>query len=318
MAYQDQYLGSIRAAVKRVRQLVDEPSIEAKYSDRDIVDLLNESWSEVVGDVFACAQHPPYAQHDIQLSTSQYVYPLPASVGEIRRIAKFSDNDEVEWEILPEGLLNPSGYGIILDGNHLLRMRPEHGLSDVITIEYIPSGDITCHVGQVILSGATTTVFPVSPTAADVLLGDLDGRPNAYAGCIFRWLSHGGTTSLKPAGYNVFPVQVRRIASYSVAAPSVTVVPAFDFDPTSLPNQELRSTYEIYPVEAPVIWPVIARHTARLISGMENKTGRFKTLTQLYEEAKRACVLRWGSLETRLGQSMETVTPENLDHYGIL
>ncbi len=314
MATSQQTGGELAAAIRSIRRLTDEPAIRAKYTDDVLMDLLNEAWQEVVHDLYAQADTPPWASFDVATVADQINYVLPASVGEIQRIKILDSSNELISEIIPSSHLNPFGYGIRFEGTQRFALEPTMLAGHTIRIEYIPSGDIVMHSGQVGFDDCTSTVLtlPVPNDTDDdvkVLSGSVDARPNAYLGA---YLGLIGITS-EPGPYPRFPIQQRIVASSSALDGTLTVSPAFDFDPSEV-FQSGHIQYEVYPMEAPVVWPVLTKHVARSIAGFENKKERFKLLTQLYAEAKRACCLKWANMETRAGDSMDARTIDNEEY----
>lgn len=308
-----QTAGEIQRAIYSIREYMDEPSLQAKYTDTRLLQKLNESWQEVLYDLYAQAVNPPLACYAVTLTTSQQYYLLPASVGEIRRIVRLDSSGNVIWEVIPDAWLSPSGPGIVFEGTQRFWLSTGHiQEGDQIEIQYIPSGNVILHKGQseVDITLADTEFLLGDP--GDSLLGAVDRRPNAYLGCYLGLLDYGGPP---PAGHNFFPLQQRIITDYNVATGKLTVLPAFDFEwadlPTATPAPYI--SYEIYPIEAPIIWTVLARHVARVIAGVEGKKERFKTLTTLMAEAKRACALVWANAETRSGRNMPSATVDNRD-----
>lgn len=299
--------GAIAAAVARIREITDEPDVQAKYSDARLVSLMNEAWQTVTYDLYAQATNPPLARYTVTPVKDQFHYHLPANVGEVRRVCRRNSDGVMTAEIIPDPSLSVSGPGFRIEGLHSFYLNPpiKDSNADTFDIEYIPSGDTILQTGSVSVSGASTTVLPL---ASSPTLGEVDRRPYAYLGCYLGIY----TGSANPSGYDVFPVQQRIIEDYDIANQTVTVSVAFDFDPSDLGGGETVS-YEIYPMEAPIIWPVITREVARLIAGMEGDERRFKMLNALKSEAVRSCALTWANMEGITGNTMDAGTHRNPD-----
>lgn len=304
--------GEIQSCIARIRRLTDEPAIQAKYSDAVLVGLMNDAWAEVIGDLYAQAVAPPLASLAVQLVPGTQWYDLPASLGEVRRIVHMDSRGNLVWELVPDSLLAPVGPGIRFDGFRRFWVAPDvASLSPTIHIQYIPNGSLAMHVGQASKTGCTASSFVLAAPGSTILAGTFDNRPNAYQGACLSLLSQADNGL--PAGHSVWPIQQRVIEQYAVASRTVTVAPNFDFNPGSLTGSGLI-TYEVYPMEAPIVWPVIGLHVARQLVSDENKSKRFQHLTVRLAEAKRACALRWASLETRKGPHINTLTVDNPDY----
>ncbi len=318
MASGDQSGGQIGRAIRTIRRLIDETPIQAKYKDESLIALMEEGWPEVLTDLYSVSMTPPLARYTVTPVVGQRYYGLPATVGEIRRIvARDTTTGRPTWEIIPHATLNPYGPGISFEGNQrcILEPTPQDASSTAFDVEYVPSGSVSLHVGRVPVTaingstGTDTFYLAGADPASQVMYGEIDRRPNAYLGSFLAVTDCEG--GLKPTGYAKFPVQERIIQSYSLADLSVTIEPDFDFDFGDFPAQDKLLSYEIYPVEAPLVWPVLTRWVARYIAGAENRAARFRTLTQMYSEAKRACILSWANKQTRSGRDMNVVSVDN-------
>jgi hypothetical protein len=302
--------GQIARAIQRVRQMVDDPETNAKFSDATIVQLLSESWSEVIGDLFAASDHPPLSRFTLTPVASQQYYYLPSSVGEILRVAERDGTTGlVKTEITPRNELSPWGPGIRFHGPHRVELTPIPTADwrvDSWEVLYIPNGDVSLVAGTTAALDSNSTSTAIRLNLSSSTYGTPDQRPNAYVGCYIALVA----ASDLPAGYSQFPIQERIISAYDVATGTVTVDVPFDFDIGSVLAGDTVN-YEIFPFEAPIVWRVIATYTARNIAGFENKTGRFKTLNQMYAEAKRACILRWTNFQTRNSQGFDVRTVDN-------
>jgi hypothetical protein len=268
MAVQSQSGGQLASALSRVRKWVDDPVVRSKYSDALILDLMNETWCEVLTDLFNQATNVPIARFDITLVKDQADYTLPANTGEILRIAKLdSDTGIPNWEVVPGSFLNPYGWGFRFEGSQRVILNPTPTASDdVLTVEYIPAGDIMLHVGKAPIANMTSSALQLATTGPNVLTGTVDRRPNAYLGCYVSVFD--SDNGAPPDGYRVFPVQERIITAVDVADQTVTVSPDFDFD-ASAQSAFQNVKYEVYPVEAPIVWPIVTLYVAAKIVAIQ-------------------------------------------------
>lgn len=312
MAVQAQSQGQIVWALARIRKLIDDPSARTKFSDTHLLDLLNECWTEVLTDLYNVAENVPSVNFDITLVADQSDYMLPASIGEITRVVQRDDNGLVTSELIPRGLLNPWGHGFRIHGNTRIVFNPAPTAGETISVEYIPSGDVLLHRGSA--AAGLFTVNSVNIKTATILEGALDRRPNAYLGYVIALLcmtdSADSDVGDAPGSFGAFPVQERIISTVDFSSGiTLGVSPDFDFDPSAeAPDGYFR--YEIYPAEAPLVWPCLCYYAAAKLAATEKKTAQYKLMLDLFEKSKRATALRWTNAQSRAGKAFETDTPE--------
>lgn len=304
--------GNLAAALATIRRRTDEPTVRAKYTDPILVDMLNESWQEVLPDLYNQADNPPLARYTVTLTQGQRYYNLPCTVGEIQRIAKRDTNNRVQWEIIPRDRLNPAGPGITFEGTQRFLIDPDFVQSEEIEVLYIPSGDCYMASGTATPAAGSTNTLRIIGSGTAVTMGAVDRRPNAYIGGILNIYRFDGSP---PSGYSQFPIQQRIVRSYNVATGTLTVEPDFDMDLSGLASPSSLLYWEVYPLEATCVWPVLTRHVARMILSDEAKSARFQLMTQLYQEAKRACALRWSNFQTRHGDKLGNNIIDNAEYY---
>jgi len=324
MPVTQQSVGMIASAVDRIYELTMDTSIRSRYPAARLVDVMQESWAEVLNDLYASAENPPLARVDVSLADGQEYYALPPNVGEIRRVAKFNpDTGLAEWELVNQNLLNPFGNGISFEGGQRFRINPTPTGAETVTVEYIPSGDVLLSSGTCRASDATaSTIVLEDDGVVGPQLGAIDRRPNAYVGSYVALLGCQQANAA-PSGYGVFPIQERIVNSYSVATGTLTVKPDFDFNPsteTALTSEEgngLYLLYETYPIEAAFVWPVITRFVARQLLGVDAKGTKFRIMTQLYEEAKQAVIRKWATWQTRSPKHFAMDTADNMEYANV-
>lgn len=306
----NQTTGAIATAISKVRLYLDEPSVRAKYSDTDILTLMEDLWPEVWLDIYAAADNPPLARYSFTPVVDQRYYNLPCTIGEILYITKRNTNNQIEWEITPRSLYHPMGPGISFEGNHRLLLELPVDSTAALEILYIPSGNVHMHTSTVLGTAFTSSTVVLDTTPST---GTYDRRPNSYVGSMIRVLA--SSTGTNPSGYAVFPVQERIIKEFNVATSTITVEPDFDVDFSALSDAGSNSlTYEIYPVEATLIWPTLIRRVAYEIATIENKRDRASGLEKLYAQAKRACALHMANFQTRNPHSFDPRTVKNEDY----
>ena len=116
--------GFLSTVVTCVRQRVDEPDTNTKYSDADIIRHFHNAVSSIMQDVNVRTDHPILVLYDVTLVPGQQTYQLPPTVGEVWRIAKInSTTGRPDWEINPTTEFAPGGYGFSIEGSTLRLLR---------------------------------------------------------------------------------------------------------------------------------------------------------------------------------------------------
>lgn len=299
MTPQRQTNGTLATVCSRIRQQLDEPTLVAKYTDEIIVDRLNEIWPEVVRDLYGAAQNPPLSRFDVTIAADQEYGILPATAGEIREILVLeSASGDTIGEIKPRSRFNAYGRGIAFEGSHRFRMDPIQTAPTYLRFLYVPDGSGVLLSGSLPKDQFTTTTVVLDTTDLTTSLGSVDQRPNAYLGSLIHLTGYNGYA---PTSYVRFPVQTRPITGYNVATGTLTVDPAWDFDPATLPTTvpESKIAFEVYPPEAQGLFGLLWRAVARDICIMEGRTDRAKSIGFRYAEVRRTTLLAWNHKQTR-------------------
>lgn len=316
MPMQDQSTGQLRGAIAQIRLFLDDPSVRVKYSDTKILDLMNESYQEILRDVYAMALNKLTMKFPITFTDGTDYYQLPPTVGEVIGITYTNDYGSTEVDLLPRPWGSPYEFGWKVEAGGRLYVKPTLGLGwpNTLDLEYVPSGDVVMHVGRIDKTTATTTKIYMGEVASPTVVGSIDRRPHAYKGCYLSLFAHENTAQ-KPAGYDRYPIQQRIISTWDVASGETVVDPAFDFDPSTLNDAgSLYSLYEVYPMEAQLVMPAVIRHVARNIAIIEDRMTKAKGMERLYAEAKRSVALAWASAQSRRNTRMSNQVRDNYDY----
>lgn len=292
--------GVLTTLCNRVRQALDEPTLQAKYDDAYIINLANEAWPEVIVDLYGAASNPPLARHDVAITDQQTYGVLPATVGEVRRIEVWDqDGVTLNGEILPRSRFNAYGQGLAFEGTHRFRIEPATLAACILRFYYVPSGEAVLLKGTTAISQQTSTTLTLnSGTTAN--LGAIDRRPNAYIGSIVRTLAYSGAL---PAGYLRYPVEDRQVSAYDVATGVITTESPWTLYGSLMPAPLGNLTYEIFPPEAQGVFPVLWIKVARDICITENRADKAKLLTARMMEVRRTMMLAWSRKQTRTPQN---------------
>ena len=306
--------GVLTTVCNRVRQALDEPTLQAKYTDTRIIERLNEAWPETVVDLYAAASNPPLARYDVTVTDNMLYGVLPATVGEVRRIELWnSDGVTLVGEIIPRSRFNAYGQGIAFEGTHRFRIEPNVLSASVLRFFYVPSGEAVLLKGTTPISQQTSTGLTLS-SATTASLGAIDRRPHAYIGSIIRTLSYTGGL---PSGYLRYPVEDRQISAYNVATGALTITEPWTLYSSLMPTPLGNLTYEIFPPEAQGVFPVLWLKVARDLCAEENRLDKFKVYSSRVLETRRAMMLAWSRKQTRSPQAYNgDVSLDNPDFNG--
>ena len=297
--------GFLTRTLSRIRLFTDEPSINAKYTDDNLLDLIESSWADILQELNRNSSAPIVVRHDVSVSTDATLdgntHLLPPTVGQVLRLSKVcSTTGRVEWEMMPRSRWNPAGHGIIVEGN-TIQFTPywDRG-SYTLRLTYIPKGDLRLHEGTFDNSGDVAITNDTDANQAEVILasspgtGTLDIRPNAYAGSVLRILGDVGGSPT--ADY----VQERIIRSYDVTTRTATVAPALTYVPsgTTVP-------YEIAPLLGQALDIVVALDVAAQVIGIEGDAKRAASTERQYARKMRTLRLNAANLEAIVGQRFQ-------------
>jgi len=288
--------GFLSDAVSLVRQMTDEPSTRPKYTNTDVVNMLQVGFSTVLTEVNINTDHPILVRHDITLVSGTLSYILPPQVGEIWRVAKIVSGGYVPiYEVWPDNHQSAHQSGFVVEGN-VFRLLTDWHSTDTLQILFVPLGEPSMHYGTAGASDDTDGLtIPLADTPTD---GTLDTRANAYAGYLIRIL----TSTEADESF----IQERTIVSYNNVTRVATVSPAFD--PTITDG---TITYEVIPAYSELLKHVVCMQVALNILGIEGNEKRMKTLNQRFAVAMRALKILISKKCSRFPGHMEGDTSDN-------
>ena len=293
--YEDSFL---TRAIAKVRQNVDEPSINAKYTDANIIEQLEFSYIAVLAEKNRNAQTPAVARITITIASDITTYILPYTVGSVVAIY---EGDGYGGKLFYDARsdYNALGKRIWVEGNTLkLQASGLMTLGTSLTVEYIPSGVARLHNGTCTLgSDGTTATLGATPH-----VGTLDTHTDGYIGSILRILNVTGTTVTG----NV--MQERTISAYNNVTRVATLSPALSPVATTSDGSIL---YEIAPAIHKGLDLIVALHAAYTIASIEGNLKRAKTILDLYRGAIRN--VRLDAYYSNLQQATE-VRGDNYDN----
>jgi hypothetical protein len=293
--------GFLSDCVNLIRKMTDEPSVDPKYTNGEIVDFLQTAFATIITDLNVNTDHPVLVRYNITLESGKQNYTLPPNVGEVWRVAKLNTTSGLpEYEMWPDNHFSSGQSGVVIEGN-TLRLLRDWKSSDMLEILFVPLGEPLMHYGTAGTMAAGSITFAATPTD-----GTLDTRANAYAGYLVRIL-----TSTGPAGYEKV-VQERLITAYD----NVTRVATLAEDWTALPTGTI--TYEVVPQYSLVLKHLVCLSAAMDILAIEASTKRLQALHARFVVKQRAMRLMVERKCARFPGHAEGDTSDNENRGGFL
>lgn len=286
--------GFLSDVVSLVRKATDEPSQSPKYTDGDIVELLQAGMDAVITDIHVNTDHPIVVRYSITLVDGTQDYILPPNVAELIRVAKVNTTSGLpEYEVWPGSHFNPGGHGWKLEGN-TIRLLRDWDSTDTLQLMYHPNAESAMHKATASTVGDTSVTFPSSVTD-----GTLGLRPNEYAGMLIRILS--STQNIQ---------EERVCTAYDVATRVATINKAWDTTPTG------TVVYEVVPIYSRLIKHVVALRTAIDLLSQEGNSQRMATLNQNYAIKLSAMRRALSKMEGRFPHHFDGDTWDNTNRGG--
>jgi hypothetical protein len=301
----------LKTIIERVRGFLDDPDLEAKYSDDYILrHIVRPAFASVMSRINNSSQSPIMHRLTLPLTKNVADYMLPPCVGEVWRLCVMDDSGRVLQEAIPRGVYNLRGPNWKIEGN-MLSFLP-YPNADYATMElwYIHSGDFSFVYspggasfqlnanrdgGTINISGAPT-------------LGEWDKRPSAYVGQMLRIIST--STSI--------PIEERIITAWTpngVTSPSWT--------PTAIWNFTLRKAltytgtgtmppFEIAPEGSENLWEAVAAASAMKLASYRKLSGEhFGMIQAAYRDAMKTTMDHYSNVQMRMPKSWEKDTVDN-------
>jgi hypothetical protein len=259
-----------------VREAVDEPIINAKYTDARIISHLEKAFILVLNEKNRSSKTPATVKQTISIVSGTTEYVLPYVMGSFLGLYNESDSG-FKYFYDGRGFYNPYGRGVWLE-DHTLHIQSGFslGIGMSPTAEWIPSGVARLHEGTCTLNADGTVVtFGETPNA-----GTLDTHIQAYAGSIFRILLVDGATVTGNC------MQERVITSYDNTTRQATL----DVALSPIPTTDVETGhiyYEIAPFISQGMDSVVALYTAYRISSIEGNLKRAKGILDAYRNELR-------------------------------
>lgn len=268
-SYSDSFLSR---GITDVREAIDEPIINSKYTDARIIEHLEKAYILVLNEKNRNDKTPAVVKQNITIVSGTTKYVLPHVMVSVYGIYYEDDwGQKIFYD--SRSRYNPYGQYVWLEGQTLCIQNVDYfGSGTILTIEWIPSGVARLHNGICTLNADGDVItLDATPNA-----GVLDTHHQAYAGSVFRILGADGTD-----GY----LQERNISAYDETTQEATLDVALSPIPTG--GQEGSIYYEIAPAISKGMDSVVALYTAYRIATIEGNLKRAKGILDAYRNELR-------------------------------
>lgn len=254
------------------RLFADEPSVNAKYTDAVLIGKIEQAYAHIISEVHRNKIDPIVARFEVTYTASSSItyHILPWLMGSIFGIyTETTAGSKVFYDSLSR--YNPYGRRIWVEGNTLCIQPNAISSGEVLVVEYIPTGTARLHTGTCTVD-STGKLVTFGATVTD---GTLDTHVNAYAGSIFKLVSHTSGT------YDF--LQERTITAYANSTRIATL------DTALSPNPESNATtsYEIAPAIHQGLDHVVALYMAYWLVSIEGSVVRARLLRNMYRDGIR-------------------------------
>lgn len=271
MGYDESFL---TRGIEDVREAVDEPIINKKYTDARIIRHLEKAFILVLNEKNRSNKTPATVKQTITIVSGLTQYVLPYIMGNFLGLYDLS---ETGCKIFYDGRspYNPFGRRVWLE-DHTLNIQTVDslGVGTELIAEWIPNGIARLHNGTCTIDSTGLIVtLGATPNA-----GALDTHSMAYAGSKFRILEVEGT--VVAGNYTT----ERNIESYDHITRQATLDVALDPIPTT---DDGSIYYEIAPFISQAFDSVVPLYTAYRIASIEGNHKRAKGILDAYRNEIR-------------------------------
>lgn len=283
--------GSIlKTYCEKVRHYLDDPDLDAKYDDNYLVRFfLSSAMNDVLSRVSMMSDVQVVQPLTVQVTAGTRFYRLPPTVRQVLRLGVMNDSGVFTEDAHPRSRFSPYGPGWALEGN-LLSFQPYPDSDKTFTLLYVPSGDVEAHYengNHGTLNANGTFTLP-----ANVALGSVDKRENAYVGCYLRIFGSGVTDELV-------------VSAHAAPTRVLTLRTAAANTPGSYP-------FEVVPfLLEPLIDAVSISAAMRAGTGRKVTGAQMQLLMLSYKQAIKTAHDTLGNMNSRTGKRFTGGTVDN-------
>lgn len=294
----------LKTVIERVRGFLDDPDLEAKYSDDYIVrQVMSPAFATVLSRINNSSGAIVMHRLSMPLTYNVPDYQLPPCIGEVWRLCVVDETGRTLFEAIPRGLYNLRGPNWKIEGNILSFLPYPNASYSEMELWYIHSGDY-CPVYSTGGSASFTLnsdLDEVTITAnTSPTIGSWDRRPNAYVGQMFRLLPSTGAVeervikewTYNGTGTNTFKAKLRKPFSYATSGN----LPAFEIAPEGSEN----------------LYEAVAAASALKLASYRKLSGEhFGMIQAAYRDAMKTVMDHYSNLQMRMPKAWEKDTVDN-------
>ena len=294
----------LKTVIERIRGLLDDPDLEAKYNDDYLVrHIIQPAFATVTSRLNNSSTNAVMQRLSFPLAQNVADYQMPACVGEVLRLCVLDESGRTLQEAVPRGLFNLRGPNWKVEGN-LISFLP-YPPQDYAFMElwYIHSGDYssvyvsTANASYVL--DATKKIATIIVNTPAPALGSFDRRPGAYVGQMLRLIPTTGVIeerlidSWTHVSNNTWQATVR---TAFVKATANAQLPAFEISPES--NEPL--------------FEAVAAFGAMKMAGYRKISGEhFGIIQAQYRDAMKTLMDHYANIQMRIPKYWEKDTVDN-------
>lgn len=286
MAANDPFL---QRAVAHVRNFAMDTLDAVRWSDADVVDLINNANALVHGEIVAATEPKTYmrfAEQDYTITASQEDYLFPGNMRRFLRMVEKDEDGRVVGEVpLTDYLSDLSGMVIMgRDRGFRITPRPLDTFQDK-TLTLVYEAGVTPYLCYGTASaGATSTITLAAPTGSQ--LGTLSTENDFYNNSYIRTLSGTG------AG------QTRRITDFVGSTLVATVSPAWSTTPDN------TTVFEIIPCLGPPLDMAIMWRACMAMKAADADMRHRASAREEYREIMREVLMQAADVQGRQGPTL--------------
>ena len=294
----------LKTVIERIRGLLDDPDLEAKYNDDYLVrHIIQPAFATVTSRLNNSSTNAVMQRLSFPLAQNVADYQMPACVGEVLRLCVLDESGRTLQEAVPRGLFNLRGPNWKVEGNLISFLPYPPQEYAFMELWYIHSGDYssvyvsTANASYVL--DATKKIATIIVNTPAPALGSFDRRPGAYVGQMLRLIPTTGVIeerlidSWTHVSNNTWQATVR---TAFVKATANAQLPAFEISPES--NEPL--------------FEAVAAFGAMKMAGYRKISGEhFGIIQAQYRDAMKTLMDHYANIQMRIPKYWEKDTVDN-------
>ncbi len=297
----------LKTVIERVRGFLDDPDLEAKYSDDYILrHTVRPAFASVMSRVNNSSTGLVMQRLSMPLTYNVADYQLPPCIGEVWRICYMDESGRVLQESIPRGLYNLRGPNWKIEGNVLSFLPYPNADYASMELWYIHSGDYspaynsTTGANFFLNTDKKSGTITISSAAT---VGEWDKRPSAYVGQMMRLLPSASTS----------PIEERIITSWTPTAAGSAVWNFTLRQPfTYATGNANLPAFEIAPEGHENLYEAVAAASALKLASYRKLSGEhFGMIQAAYRDSMKTLMDHYSNLQMRMPKAWEKDTVDN-------